>query len=92
MDTIISIFRKYSEIREVIIFGSRAKGTFKHGSDLDFAIRDSDISESTLSHLQSDFSESSLPYHVDLIDQSKLVDLDLIEHIHRVGKLFYKSK
>jgi predicted nucleotidyltransferase len=33
-----SVFRRNSRIRQVILFGSRAKGTFRRGSDIDLAL------------------------------------------------------
>ena len=91
LDTIYSIFERYPEVAEVRIFGSRAKGTHKKGSDIDFAIMNPGVSHLTISRIKSDFSESSLPYRVDVVDFTKLEDADLKSHIERVGEGFYTS-
>lgn len=36
---LLDAFVKYQEVEEVILFGSRAKGTYKKGSDIDLAIK-----------------------------------------------------
>lgn len=82
------IFRQYPEIRTVFIFGSRAHGKWKTGSDIDLAIMNQ-VSDETLQQLRSDFEESNLPYFVDILDYTKLKNELLMEHIDREGQLFY---
>ena len=91
MQTIKHIFSKYGEIKKVNLFGSRAKGSFKMGSDVDLAIMNLGVSEKTIAKLKSDFEESSLPYMIDCIDFSTLTNNDFIDHINRVGILFYEK-
>ena len=83
---IFGIFMNYTEVKNVLLFGSRAKGVFHKGSDIDLAIDNSDISFKTLLKIKSDFEESSLPYRVDLVDIKTLNKKELTEHIKRVGK------
>jgi len=90
MKTLEGIFLKYPEVREVRLFGSRAKGNFKHGSDIDFAVMDKGLDSKTISNLSFDFEESSLPYTVDVINFSTLKHQEFIEHIDRVGIVFYE--
>lgn len=92
MATLVSILKKYSEITEVYIFGSRAKGTWQTGSDIDLAIANDTVSFKTLLALKTDFEESTLPYKVDLVHVSQLKTNSLIEHIKRAGILFYHSE
>lgn len=54
---------------EVWAFGSRAKGTAKPYSDLDLAVITSQpLDLGTLAALSDDFSESELPFKVDVVD------------------------
>ncbi|HBK33366.1 nucleotidyltransferase domain-containing protein [Limibacterium fermenti] len=87
--TIASIFNKHRGVEHVLIFGSRAKGVFHAGSDIDLAITGSDISHEVVRRIKNDFNESSLPYNVDVINFSTLDNADLKEHILRVGKPVY---
>lgn len=92
MKTIEGILKEIPEIKEVRIFGSRAKGTFKPGSDVDLAVINEGVNSKTRIHLSVEFDESSLPFKVDLIYLPDLKDKDLIEHIERVGAPFYKNE
>lgn len=92
MHTLFQIFAKYPEIRTIYIFGSRAKGNFKTGSDIDLAIMNDNIEFTTILRLKNDLEESSLPYKVDLVNFHDIKNPDFIEHIKRVGKLFYQRK
>jgi predicted nucleotidyltransferase len=90
MKTFRDIFNKYPEISEVFIFGSRAKGNYKQGSDIDLAVMNNGISDKTIAHLKEEFEESNLPYTVDIINLATLKHSELTEHIHRVGIAFYE--
>lgn len=91
MVTLFSIFKRYPDITEVYIFGSRALGTYKIGSDIDLVVMNNGLQPKSISNVLADCSESSLPVSVDLIDFNALSNADLIGHIKRVGVLFYRS-
>lgn len=83
-------FSTQENILEVRIYGSRAKGTEKTGSDIDLAIYTN--SERDLSgKVKTDLEELSTPYYFDITDMKHLTHKALQEHIARVGKLFYKK-
>ena len=90
LSTIRAIFSKYEDVKRVHIFGSRAKGTENQGSDIDLAVMNDGVKDSTLSQLIEDFSDSSLPYFVDLVSYHQLSNPNFIEHIDRVGVAFYQ--
>lgn len=91
MQTITTIFQKYPEIRQVVIFGSRAKGTHKLGSDIDLAVVNGNVSDSLLLKTRQNLEESNLPYRVDLVNTQTLAHAGLKAHILRVGKPFYNA-
>lgn len=63
------ILRKHVPEYEVWAFGSRAKWTAKEYSDLDLAIvSDHPVSLDVIAALADEFSESELPWKVDLVD------------------------
>ena len=90
MQTLRQILSRYTDIQTVHIFGSRAKGNFRPGSDIDLAIMNSNLGTTTLRKANSDFEESTLPYRVDLVDYHTITHPSLKEHIDRVGILFYQ--
>jgi predicted nucleotidyltransferase len=61
---------------KVWVFGSRTIKTKKEFSDLDLAIDSSGILPlSTIASLEYDFSESDLPYKVDLVDLNNINEI-----------------
>ncbi len=91
MDTLQEIFHRYVDIETVVIFGSRAKGHYKPGSDIDLAIMNTGLDPVTVRKANSDCEESSLPYRVDLIDYHTIVHAQLKAHIDRIGLPFYQK-
>ncbi|MEB2786872.1 nucleotidyltransferase domain-containing protein [Algoriphagus persicinus] len=87
---LIDIFKKYPQVAHVLVYGSRAKGTHNNRSDLDLVITDREIDRFTLGELLSDINESDFPYTIDLQRLSRIKNENLIDHIQRVGKTFYR--
>jgi len=76
-------------VEQAILYGSRAKGNFKEGSDIDLTIL-GEMTWAEFHQLENQLDDLMLPYQFDL---SLLVSIDnknLIEHINRVGKVFYQ--
>lgn len=72
LDIIRKIFSSISEDCKVLAFGSRVSGNAAKFSDLDLAIvGNKEIPLSVISELKDAFSESDLPFRVDLIDWSR---------------------
>ena len=91
MDVFHAAFSAYPEVEKVVIFGSRAKGNFKPGSDVDLVITDGSIDIKTFLALRSSIEESSLPYKVDLFYLPEFVHKELTEPILRAGIIFYQK-
>ncbi len=84
-------FAQYPEIHHVILYGSRAKGNYRPGSDIDLAIK-GDLDYSSLLKLENELDDLLLPYKIDLSLYHKISNPDLIDHINRVGKVFYETE
>lgn len=89
IDKIHAVFRKYPEVRQVIIYGSRAKGNFREGSDIDITMKGDNLTFSVLSRIQQDIDDLNTPYLFDISIYEQLDSTGLVEHINRVGKVFY---
>ena len=87
--TLYAIFSKYPDIKQVHLFGSRAKGNFKIGSDIDLAVMNNELQAITIARVLADCAESDLPVAVDIVDFNTLSNPEFIDHIQRVGVLFY---
>lgn len=81
----------FPEVNEVVLIGSRAKGTQKEGSDIDLVLM-GDISHKTLLSIKSALNDLNSPYTFDVIIYSKIKKEALKEHIDRVGVRFYSKQ
>ena len=84
-----NFFKAFPEIEEVKIYGSRAKGNYRPGSDIDFAVFGD--CEDIIGELLSGLDALPTPYMYDVTDYKTLTHQGLKEHIDKVGKVFYKK-
>ncbi|NEP60184.1 MAG: nucleotidyltransferase domain-containing protein [Symploca sp. SIO2G7] len=90
IETISDIFRQYSEIERVILYGSRAKGNYRPGSDIDLTLVGKELSHDQLLSIEHQLDDLLLPYLFDISIFSHIEDPDMVDHIHRIGLTFYK--
>jgi len=84
-----SVFATCPQIERVILYGSRAKGTYRNGSDIDLTIVGDDVTHDQLLSLANQLDDLLLPYKIDLSLQRQIENSDLLEHIRRVGVVFF---
>jgi predicted nucleotidyltransferase len=90
---ISTVLSRYPQVEKAILYGSRAKGNYKNGSDIDLTLRGEDLSLNLLYKILNDLDDLLLPYTIDLSIFDDIGDPDVVEHIRRVGVTFYdKSK
>lgn len=85
LDGILDVLRTSPRIHRVRLFGSRAVGTFREGSDIDLAIEGRGLSLGDLLTLQVRLDELNLPYGFDLVDVATITNPALASHIERFG-------
>ena len=83
---------RFPEVEKAILYGSRAKGNYKPGSDIDLTLLGAKMTERILGQIQVDLEDGQLPYRFDLSIFSQITHTDLIEHIRRAGVVFYERK
>ena len=88
---ISSVFANYKAIDKVILYGSRAKGNYHNSSDIDLSLVGNSLDLSMLLQIENKLDDMLLPYKIDLSILSKIENPDLIEHINRVGVVFYQK-
>ena len=89
--TIQTVLKKFPQITEVLIYGSRAKGNYKNGSDIDLTFKGKNLTLKDLNNVSLLLDELYLPYSFDLSIFDQIENPALIDHINRVGIVFYKS-
>ena len=91
IEKIHQLLALYPNVEKAIIFGSRAKGNFKTGSDIDLALIGTGITLADINKLSIHIDDLLLPYSFDLISYSGINNPELKEHIKRVVLIFYKK-
>jgi uncharacterized protein len=92
LEIICNVFRMESKIEEAVIFGSRAQGNYKNGSDVDIALKGKGIDVATVSHISYHLNEESLlPYKFDILNYHAINNDDLLEQIDRSGTTLYSK-
>lgn len=84
-----TVFAHYRQVSQVILYGSRAKGNFRPGSDIDLTVKGDGLTYDDLGHLELELDDLLLPYKIDLSLYDMLDHADLLAHITRVGVVFY---
>ena len=90
IQAIQEILSKYPEIEKAILYGSRAKGNYRPGSDIDLTLIGEKLNLTTLQKIENEIDELLLPNTMDLSIHKQIRNIGLLEHIERVGKVFFE--
>lgn len=85
-----AVFRRWQQIDRVILYGSRAKGNFRTGSDIDLCLEAYTMQITDLLKLSGEIDDLLLPWKVDLALKHTIENPELLEHIERVGVPVYE--
>jgi len=79
----------HASIERVLVYGSRAKGNWREGSDIDLVMYGlPDSNEYAL--IVNELDDLMLPWKIDLSYYSTIDNPALVEHIDRVGLVLYE--
>ena len=79
----------YPEVEKAVLYGSRAKGTYRPGSDIDLTLCGDELDHTLLTLINNELDDLLLPYQIDLSLMASLSHPDLLDHIRRVGVVLY---
>lgn len=89
IEKIQNVFEKYTLIDEAILYGSRAMGNFKVGSDIDIMLMAPKLTLTDQLKIENELDDLLLPYKIDLSLSHQIENSDLKDHIQRRGLKFY---
>ena len=92
IEAIVKVLQGFPVIETALIFGSRAMGNYKRGSDIDIAIKGEGVTfdiNSKVSYLLNE--ETPMPYFFDVVHYEQIANDNLIDHINRVGVVIYTN-
>ncbi|MGA2977773.1 MAG: nucleotidyltransferase domain-containing protein [Spirochaetia bacterium] len=81
-----------SRVQGIVFDGSRAKKTFRLGSDIDLCLEAPGLDSPALLRIENELDELLLPWKIDIAIRDRIDDPDLLEHIARVGKTLYRRE
>ena len=89
-DLIIETLAAFAEVEEAVIFGSRAMGHAKRGSDVDLALKGKRLDRTTVTHVKFVLDEElPLPYFFDVVHYDSLPNTALKAYIDDKGKVLF---
>lgn len=84
-----AVFKKYPNVKKVILYGSRAINTYKNGSDIDLSLVGSNLDLSLQNCIANDLDDLLLPYSFDLAIYERIDNPKLKEHIDNLGVVIF---
>jgi predicted nucleotidyltransferase len=90
VERIQDVLSHHPEVRRAVLFGSRAKGTARPGSDIDLALYGDGLDWRVLGRIEDELDDLLLPYSFSLLRHDARTDAELAAHIARVGLPFYQ--
>ena len=81
---------RFQAVERAVIYGSRAKGTHRDGSDIDLTLFGAALTLTELLRIETELDDLLLPYKIDLSLFHDIQDQDVVGHIERIGAEFYR--
>ena len=88
-EKIRAVFSLHKELEKVVLYGSRAKGTYKPASDIDLVLVGDDLNLTIQQAIENELDDLLLPYKFDVSLFHQIENMELVNHIERVGKVFF---
>jgi len=89
---LVGIFQAHPKIESVTLYGSRAKGNYRPGSDIDLTFHGAELTLRELNIIEQEIDDLLLPYEFDLSLFEQIDNQNLLAHITRAGKCFYQAE
>ncbi|AUD06392.1 nucleotidyltransferase domain-containing protein [Spirosoma pollinicola] len=86
---ITQVFKRNPAVLKVYLYGSRAMGTNRPGSDIDLAVSGNQLTFNDFLNLTIQLEELDLLYVFDVQHLDKIKNPDMLNHINRVGIPIY---
>lgn len=88
---ISDVLAGFPQVERAVLFGSRAKGVQRPGSDIDLALFGPSLDWRVIGLIGDEFDRSDLPYSFSLIHRNADTAPEVTAHITRVGREIYAA-
>lgn len=85
LERLKQVFTIHPDIQRVVLYGSRAKGNYRHNSDIDLMIAAPALSWSEFTQIEIEIDDLLLPWKVDLALEHHIENQALLDHVARRG-------
>jgi len=93
IEKIRATLARHPEVEKALLYGSRAKGNYKNGSDIDLTlVGGPDLTMKVLYRIMDEIDDLLLPYTFDLSIFNHINEPDMVDHIRRAGVALYERK
>ena len=92
IDKLKNVFSLFPQINRITLFGSRAKGNYRQGSDIDLVMECNQLQFDDIMNIEQKLDDLLLPYTIDLLEINNIESEELLSHIKRIGITLYESK
>lgn len=89
IEKIRAVLAANPQIERAILYGSRAMGNYRSGSDIDLTLQGKHLSVALLLQINHQLDDLLLPWQIDLSIFDQIENTDLLNHISCVGLDFY---
>ena len=86
LHAIRAVLAQHPRVQRATLYGSRAKGCHRNGSDIDLTLHGSDLTFDDLLRIETQLDDLDLPYLIDLSLHRHLTNPDLLQHIQHHGQ------
>ena len=86
-----TVLSRHPGVRRAVIYGSRAKGNHRPGSDIDLTLFGDGLTAADLLAVDGALDALDLPYRIDLSLHADIEDPALRSHIERVGRVLHEA-
>ncbi|MEI8038132.1 MAG: nucleotidyltransferase domain-containing protein [Verrucomicrobiota bacterium] len=90
VEKIRGVLALHPQIEKAVVYGSRAKGNYRNGSDIDLTLFGEGLDLNELLRIMNELDDLLLPYTIDLSIFATLTHPALLDHIRRVGVTLYQ--
>lgn len=89
MEQMRSVFASHKEVKQVWLYGSRAREEHQRYSDIDFMLVGQEVDLTCMAQIDEQLDDLFLPYRFDICAKHRLNNSALITNINREGRVFY---